>query len=87
MPRKPTTISEAVLREADALLADEAVEDAARDFVESGIGRFNFARNWAQHRDPDHVAAWLRRYGYEADPAAVLTELDRLAADGPWRRS
>lgn len=77
-------MSDPISSRSDELLPDPAVSDAAADYVENAVGRFYFKQHWAKVRDQAAVTEWLRRYSYDADPASVVAELDRLAAAGDW---
>jgi hypothetical protein len=72
---------------------EDWVEDAAYDFAEQVVGRFDFPINWrklsTQYADRlSTVRTWMLDHGFDASRAHdVISVLDRLADKNvAWRR-
>lgn len=76
-----------------ARLNEQAIEDAAYDYMERAVGRHDWKNNWPKHKEHhgpnlrEQVAAWLRRYDLDHDPQALIDFLDLMVRTrhGKWK--
>ena len=66
-------------------------EDAALQFIEDEVGRFDFRNNWAKVKEKggvrQRIQQWLEALNADGNPDEIIEYLDRLVVDraGNWR--
>lgn len=72
--------------------SDDRLADAAYDFLESEVGRFDWHRNWPDYKKKhgdktkERVASWLRHFEMDHDPDAIVKFLDDFHGMHPKQR-
>lgn len=67
-------------------------QDIALEYIEGEVGRFDWERNWKDHRASngnrlrERVQSWLQHYEIDHDPQAIIDYIDNelMMRPGKW---